>query len=51
MIKLTDPTMAGTKDPAKRRIKLEDSRLNLYLIILQMLDQIACIEHEIKELK
>jgi hypothetical protein len=48
---LSDPTMAGIKDPKKKIRKLEDSRLNLWLLILQMQDQISCIEHEIRELK
>ena len=46
MADLEDPTMAGVKNPFKKLQKLADSRLNLEMRILEMLDQISCIEHE-----
>lgn len=45
-----DPTMAGVKNPFKKLQKLADSRLNLEMKILEMLDQIYCIEHEQDEI-
>ena len=45
-----DPTMAGVKDPWKKLAKLADTRLNCELRILEILDQIACIEHEQDEI-
>jgi hypothetical protein len=45
-----DPTMAGVKSPWKKLIKLSDSRLNCEMKILEMLDQISCIEHEQDEI-
>lgn len=42
--------MAGVKNPVKRLKKLSESRLNLEMKILEMLDQISCIEHEQDEI-
>ena len=50
MIRLTDPTMAGCTDPARRLRKLQDRRQVLREYIAQTEDQIACIEHEIAQL-
>jgi hypothetical protein len=46
-----DPTLAGTQDPRLRLRKLQDSRLNLQMNILDMLDKISIIEHEIAGLQ
>ena len=42
-------TLADSSGP-KRLKKLEDSRLNLQCQILEMLDQIECIDHEIQQI-
>lgn len=42
--------MAGVKDPFQRLKKLSESRLNLEMKILEMLDQISCIKHEQDEI-
>ncbi len=47
LIILTDPTMAGCKDPAKRRIRLEDRRQQLLDEIRTREDQIFVIDYEI----
>jgi hypothetical protein len=50
MIELQDPTLAGCK--GQRRIrKLEERRLNCWLMVLQLLDQVQCMDDEIKELE
>jgi hypothetical protein len=50
MIELQDPTLAGCK--GQRRIrKLEERRLNCWLQVLQLLDQVQCMDDEIKELE
>ena len=47
---LTDPTLNGTKDPVRKKSKLEDSRLNIQMQILERLDNISIIDHEIQVL-
>lgn len=48
---LTDPTMNGTKDPIKKRAKLQDRIACLRHEIAIREDQIAIMEHEIAGLK
>ena len=43
------PTLADTRG-MKRVRKLEDTRLNIWLAILQAQDKVACIDHEIEDL-
>lgn len=50
MITLTDPTLAGTKDPAKKRIKLQERIQHLESEKERMDDQIYCMECEITRL-
>jgi hypothetical protein len=47
---LQGATLADAKGERRLR-KLEDTRLNIWLGILQALDKVACIECEIAELR
>lgn len=44
-------TLNSTKDPVKRLQRLHEVRLNLSMKILESLDQLGCINHEIQELE
>jgi len=48
---LTDETMNGTRDPAKKRAKLQDRIAGLRDEIATREDQIAIMEHEIVGLR
>ena len=43
------PTLSDAKGEWRIR-KLEETRLNIWLAILQAQDKVACIDHEIEEL-
>lgn len=47
---MCDPTLAGTKDPVRRREKLSERIKILEEEILMKTDQIGIMEHEIKEM-
>ena len=49
-MKQQGPTLADTRG-LKRVRKLEDTRLNIWLAILAAMDKVACIDHEIEELR
>ena len=51
MITLTDPTLEGTKDPARRLQKLRERHLILDEHILELREKPALIRHEIRELE
>lgn len=51
MIRLTDPTLAGTKDPARKIARLQDRIQHLRLEQEAREDQIHIMEHEIQLLQ